>query len=382
MTSTTGWRQDWIRTLFRCVARFIRALPNRCGGKKQLPAVSGCFAVLLGFLLQSASASDAGVKCRPLISGNLWWITPDMMKGGMSKWRDELDDQQKIGFNILWLCNTASVIDLPGDPLRQLLDLCQKRKVKVVLDAGTSGPWWEPLVLAKELSICTNHIKAIGGHYGGHPAFYAWYLSQEIYMCWGGEADYINHLYPELVKQCKQSANLPVMVSPFFILDRQKIFGDFRFNDPDEYRDYWKGLLKRSGIDIVLLQDSGEHFSYVTIEQRQPFFEAMAQACQQSGAKLWGNVEVAEMLCDSPDEYARKYGRVHPSKASGLPWRAVPMDRLKEKLDLAAQYSDRIVSWGYQEYCRPQLSPVAAKWYQDYSVYYTSGRAKTRIEHK
>ena len=52
--------------------------------------------------------------------------------------------------------------------------------------------------------------------------------------------------------------------------------------------------IRRSGADIIMLQDSGEHFSYVTNKQRRPFFDAMHQACRASSAKLWGNVEVAE----------------------------------------------------------------------------------------
>jgi len=70
---------------------------------------------------------------------------------------------------------------------------------------------------------------------------------------------------------------------------------------------------------LVGLQDSGEHFSYVTNEQRRPFFAAMAQACRDSGIRFWDNVEVAEMECLSLEEYVRRYGRVHHSKAKNIP---------------------------------------------------------------
>lgn len=329
--------------------------------------------VILGLIIcilpQSVSADN--LRCRPCISGNLWWLSPDMFEGGMSKWRDELDDQQKIGFDLLWLMNTDSVLDMPGDPLKQLLDLCAKRHVKVIIDAALNQNWYNPLDLNNELSYCGKHIKTIGERYGNHPAFYAWYIGQEIYMCWPDQAtyDYIFKLYPALVKLCKQSANHPVTVSPFFILDRDQIYGKFRFNEPDEYRDFWTKLLKKSGIDILMLQDSGEHFSYVTMDQRRPFFQAMQAACKASGTKLWGNVEVAEYICESPQAFVQKYGRVHHSTVP-LPWRPVPIDRLKQKLDLAAEYSDQIVSWGYKEYCRPEIGPEAAKWYEDYKAYY------------
>jgi hypothetical protein len=58
-----------------------------------------------------------------------------------------------------------------------------------------------------------------------------------------------------------------------------------------------------------MMQDSGEHFSYVQDAQRSPFFEAMLKACEASGVRFWGNVEVAEMECPSIEEYVRRYGR-------------------------------------------------------------------------
>jgi hypothetical protein len=39
------------------------------------------------------------------------------------------------------------------------------------------------------------------------------------------------------------------------------------------------------------------------------------------------------------------------------------MPRLKTKLALAVEFSERIVSWGYQEFCRPSLGSQAAAWY-------------------
>ncbi len=95
----------------------------------------------------------------------------------------------------------------------------------------------------------------------------------------------------------------------------------------------------------------------------------MSKACQESGASFWANVEVVEMECASIEEYVRRYGRVHHSAAKGITWRPVPMDRLRSKLMLAAEYAERIVSWGYQEFCRPRLGPKAAEWYEAYRAY-------------
>jgi len=334
-------------------------------------------ATCAGVLMMTCSDVDASPvakcgRCRPKISGALWWYDPTESAGwGIDGWRDELDRQSRIGFDLLWLCNTQGAVatDEGVALLRGLLDMCAKRKVRVVLDAGSTGSWYSPLDLKKDLEVCGSHIGKLGKLFAGHPAFFAWYVNQEIYMSWGAQADYIDGLYPGLVERCKKAADLPVTISPFFILDRDKVFGDFRYNEPAEYERFWARLIARSGFDIVMLQDSGEHFSYATNEMRRPFFEAMRGACKSAGARFWGNVETAEYVCPSKEEFVRLYGKIHHAEAKGLPWRAVPIDRLKGKLELAAEFGEEIVTWGYREFCRPALGEAAQKWYSDYRDY-------------
>lgn len=320
--------------------------------------------------LAAAEIAAPGLLCRPAISGTLWWVSPQQnTTWRQAGWQRELEEQKQLGFDLLWLSNASGVVEHPAFALPALLDLCDRHGFKVILDTGCSGNWYVPLDLKQELDLCRRNIREIADRAANHPAFFAWYIPHEIYMCWDSADAYIRQLYPALVDACKTVARLPVTASPFFILDRTKVFGDFRFNEPQEYRDYWSGLIRSSGLDVVMLQDSGEHFSYVTDEQRRPFFQAMSEACRQAGARLWGNVEVAEMECESIEEYVHRYGRVHHSRAKGIPWRPVPLPRLKTKLALAAEFSDRIVSWGYQQFCRPGLGPRAAAWYDAFLAY-------------
>jgi hypothetical protein len=321
--------------------------------------------------LAEAADDPRSVKsCRPVISGTLWWVSPHQSeRWGRAGWLKELAEQKKAGFDLLWLTNASSLLGNDRFSLRQLLDVCGEAKMRTIVDTGMTGDWYRTLNLSGELELCTRNIRSIGELCSGHPAFHAWYIPQEIYMCWGPMDDYIQRLYPALVESCKKSASLPVTVSPFFILDRSGAFGDFQFNEPDQYRDFWAQLIRKSGMDVIMLQDSGEHFSYVTDEQRQPFFAAMSAACRKGGARLWGNVETAEMECESVEEYVRRFGRVHHSTAKGIRWRPVPLERLKTKLALAAQYSELLVSWGYQQFCRPGLGPEAASWYEAYGDY-------------
>lgn len=332
------------------------------------------------FLAGSAALAAVGAvrgeglrrKCRPLISGSLWWS----QLWSVAEWRDELDKQRAIGFDLLWIVNTHQLISTEAGAagLSDLLDLCAARKVRVILGTGSSPVWYGTTDPAAELELCSVYIRKIGKLCGGHRAFRAWYVPHEIYFTRGEQAKFIDTLYRGLVEQCRKAADLPVTVSPFFILDPGKVFGDFYLPQPEEYSRYWSRLLRATGFDIVMMQDSGEHFSYVTNEMRRPYFQAMAAACESEGARFWGNVEVAEFECPSIEDYVKRYGRVHHSTVKNAPWRPVPMKRLQEKLDLASEFCEDIVSWGYQEFCRPVLGDSACKWYADYKAYYRMTR--------
>lgn len=311
----------------------------------------------------------------PIISGALRQYNPVFhTEQGMEGWKRELDEEQAIGFDLLWLAHTSPALENTGtpNPLLELLDLCAAREISVILDTGGTGRWFVDQDLDAELGVTGKHIQTIGECCGTHPAFFGWYIPHEIYVAWDAFGTYVEGLYGGLVERCKASTpGKPVTLSPFFILDQDKVFGDFRYAPPHEYGEYWAALIKRTGIDIVMLQDSGEHFSYVTDAQRRPFFEAMHAAVGSAGATLWGNVETAEFDCPSIEEYVRRYGRVHHGTVKDAPWRAVPMDRLQGKLELAAEFCTRMVTWGYVEKCRPHLGPEAAEWYAAYRDYHS-----------
>lgn len=316
----------------------------------------------------------------PLISGALRQYHPSFSaQHGIEGWKRELDEEKAIGFNLLWLANVASALDdaTQPDPLLQLLDLCAARGVEVILDVGGTPAWFSELDLAKETAAAGRNIERISERYGSHPAFFGWYLPQEIYVAWDAFGAYVESLYRALSELCKKAQPYkPVTLSPFFILDQDQVFGNFRYAPPQEYGEYWARLLRTGGIDIVMLQDSGEHFSYVTDEQRRPFFAAMQAAAKEAGARFWGNVETAEFECPSVEEYIRRYGRVHHGTVKDAPWRPVPLDRLVGKLELAARHTERIVTWGYVELCRPSLGPSARAWYEAYQGHYKTLQPK------
>ena len=100
-----------------------------------------------------------------------------------------------------------------------------------------------------------------------------------------------------------------------------------------------------------MLQDSGEHLSFFTLEQRETFWAATAAACRAAGKQFWLNVETGEAIAANWDDYTKQYW------ANSLQWRVTPMDRLKQKLNCAAYYADGIVNWGYFPYMDPHPLP-------------------------
>lgn len=335
--------------------------------------------------LRSAAAAAACLPCAavpacasspPFLRGCLWWYSPEESASwGYDGWRRELDEQNALGFDILWLCNlTAGLPDRLSD-VEALLNLCERRGVKLIVSTGVSPSWYAPLDIAEEKRVVAGSIRALSGVLGASGAFWAWYVPHEIYFCEGDFSRYVHELYPWTAECCRSATpGKLVTLSPFFILDQTRTFGDFHVPEPDEYAEFWSGLLGWSGIDIVMLQDSGEHFSWVTEEQRRPYFRAMRDACRAASARLWGNVECAEMHFGSIEEYVRVNGRVHHSQAADKRWRPVPVDRLVRKLRTASEFCDDYVTWGYREFCRPSLGVEAAQWYADYRRYYRSQR--------
>jgi hypothetical protein len=180
-------------------------------------------------------------------------------------------------------------------------------------------------------------------------------------------------MYRQLTAMCHdQSPQRPVMISPFYMLDSKRITGPVEFYSPQFYTQWWGETLQETQIDILALQDSGaEHVAGTSIEARRPFFKAMQEACLNAGTHFWGNVETAEIKVESFEEYAEKFGWgtwVNEPVTRDY-WKAVEIEKLKDKLQLAATYCEKIITWGYREFYQPSFSSEAARHYNAYIDY-------------
>lgn len=342
----------------------------------------GRMLVVIGIALSSAlpvHGNDAAREGRvaPLIRGALWWVTPaDPELWTAERLRESIDAQRAVGFDILWLLNTPQLLrktaeDASADILERIFALADDRAMKVIVDLPVGG-WYGKTALEAMQAALAAHAAAMGERYRHHASFWGWYINHEINPIAPGdvaESAFWRAVWKQAAQDCRAARpGSVVTISPFFLLDEARRRG-FVYLTPEQYAAWWGTTLRETGIDILMLQDSGEHLSCFTLEQREPFFVAAAQACRDAGAQFWVNVESGEAHVRDWDEYLLHY------EEKNAPWRFTPMDWLEQKLQLAARHADGIINWGYFPYMDPhplsgKEQPGQRDAYDAYRAYY------------
>lgn len=295
----------------------------------------------------------------PLMRGTLWWVADRQeCPWTQAELRATVEAQRAVGFDLLWLLNTPALLrtaqaseqaDLPRDVLEWLFTIADDADMKVIVDLPKGGWYGKTGADAMVAEIC-EYVRTCHGRYGRHRSFHGWYLNHEINPIAPENADeskYWRRVWREVVQACHAAApGSIVTISPFFLLDEPRRRG-FVYQTPGQFATWWGGTLRETGIDVLMLQDSGEHLAFFTLEQREPFWAATARACKDAGAAFWLNIESGEADVKDWEEFLRH------EQAGTVPWRSTPMPWLAEKLRKAAEYADNIVNWGYFPYMDP-----------------------------
>lgn len=314
-----------------------------------------CFAAL--------TAWGEEAKTEPLIRGTLWWIIDEP---GSPWTRDELrqaiEAQRTVGFDLLWVLNAPRLmkqaVDAEArgetrDVLGMVHEIADEYGVRVIVDLPKGG-WYGKNTAEEMAGTLSEYTRQYYGRYGKHASFHGWYLNHEINPIAPEDSEqtaFWREVWRETVSVCHETVpKSRVTISPFFLLDKDRKRG-FVYQSPNEYAAWWGETLRKTGIDVLMLQDSGEHLAFFTIEEREPFWAATAQACHDAGAEFWLNVESGEADVRDWDEYLRL-------EAEGkVPWRVTPMPCFEQKLCRAAHYTRRIVNWGYFPFMDPHPRP-------------------------
>ncbi|MCK4982377.1 MAG: DUF4434 domain-containing protein, partial [Victivallaceae bacterium] len=307
---------------------------------------------------------------------------------------NEIQAQSDIGFNLLWILGSETLLKhavnngkagKPHDVLEIIYKIADKKNMRVIIDLVPSGgDLFNKTTPEKAVAKAKTHINNIHKRYGSHNSFYGWYLNNELNPLHPSEQPvslFWRKMWKGVVDECHRVVpGSEVTISPFFLLDKERFRG-FIYLTPDEYAEWWETTLKETGIDIYMLQDSGEHLAFFTMKQREPFFASVANACHNAGAQFWLNVETGEADVKNWKEYLELERKAHSlgkdkEPSSGIvPWRFTPIDRLAEKLALAARYADNIINWGYYPFMNPYTTagdsiPGSKQAYEAYKKYY------------
>lgn len=241
------------------------------------------------------------------------------------------------------------------DALDIIYRVAEEKGMRVIADLNMNGgELYKKHTLEYVNSEYKKHIPLFYKRYGKYKSFWGWYLNNELNPLKPDEvtnSTYWRKAWKAAVSECKRVAPKTVVtISPFFLLDKNAYRG-FEYLQPIVYEQWWAKTLAETGIDILMLQDSGaEHLGFFTLEDRRPFFQAFKNACEQAGSKLWLNVETGEV--DARDwEDAIQMERSNTQK-----WVYTKTEWLAQKLALAAEFGDNIVNWGYYPYMNPALS--------------------------
>ncbi|MBP8129304.1 MAG: DUF4434 domain-containing protein [Candidatus Hydrogenedentes bacterium] len=302
---------------------------------------------------------NAQPETAPLMRGTLWWVA-DRQECPWTEadLRAAVEAQRAVGFHLLWLLNTPALLQAaemaertaaPRDVLAWLYQIAGDSGMKVIVDLPQGG-WYGRTSADEMVAGIRAHVRRFHARYGGYPSFHGWYLNHEINPIDSKnteETAFWRRVWQQVVQECHARApGSIVTISPFFLLDASRRRG-FVYQTPDEYAAWWRQTLQETGIDVLMLQDSGEHLAFFTLEQREPFWAAAARACKEAGAAFWLNIESGEANVKDWEEFLRQ------EQAGTVPWRFTPMPWLAEKLRLAAKYADNLVNWGYFPYMNP-----------------------------
>ncbi len=294
-------------------------------------------------------------------------------------WRRDMDDMCQAGMRkVMLFTGIPFAVKTHGRASKDMLDFiyreCALRGMEVIIATGGHPNWAaEPFIVAEEAKLVKKYVDLLYGRYGQYPSFAGWYIDYEFCLFYGDLGHSLREIYKATVEICKEkSPNLPVVASPFFNPPTEGFIMNVGRKTPQDYYDFWSDMISYSHFDILSLQDNGgQHLSFFTAKDTEPYIAAYAKACKENGCRFWGNVETGELEVASAQDFFKRFG---PHGNCNTPecakyWRSVPIERLKTKLELMSKYSECNISWGYQGFYCPRRNDKTKKAYQDYMEY-------------
>ena len=324
------------------------------------------------------------MPCKPVLNGVLWNLRGAQEENHMdmeARWKTTFAEMKHLGLSKIMLHTGISqaqeaALNHGVDLIETIAAGCDRHNMEMIISTGIHPRWSPDLKMTDLMKSMGDSIDKIHFRYGAHPCFKGWYIDMELPVVYGEKRKFQRDVYRETVLLCKETTpKLPVVVSPYFTPPTETDIMHYGNHDPEEFHDYWSDMISCCHFDIIALQDNGgQHLSYFDRSITEPYIEAFARACSENGCRFWGNVETGEFHIGSAREFTDIFGpdgdvNFVDAEERKKRWRAVPIERLKEKLELMSQYSELNLSWGYQPFYHPAKGAAAAKAYRDYESY-------------
>ena len=211
------------------------------------------------------------------------------------------------------------------DLAAMFLDLAEEQGQSLFFGTYDSGDNWLRGDWKGEVDLNRAYVDEVVSRYGDRKAFGGWY------MCHETARNHLNiiDLFNGIGRHCKSCKDLPVLISPFPMGEKQagKAFAvplATTFKEWDEIFGETQGA-----IDVCAFQDGQIHYHEL------PQFHAGVQSLtKKHGVTLWANVE--------------SFDRDMPIKFPPADWR-----NLRMKLTEAAKVAEKIITFEFAHFMSP-----------------------------
>lgn len=271
------------------------------------------------------------------------------------QWRDEFALYSRIGIDTVVLIRAGyqnkcvfpsktipDLLPVYDDLGRVFFDLAEEFGIGVFFGLYDSGVHWHRQSWWKEVEANKPFIDEVAARYGSSSAFRGWYVCHET----GRNDTHIIDLFNHLGAHCKQTLDLPVLISPF--PQGAKQFAASAALTLDESIDHWDRIFEstRGAIDVCAFQDGQIHY-----QELPRFLKGIDELGTKHGVKIWSNLE--------------SFDRDMPIKFPPADWRY-----LRFKLEAAAAVAEKIVTFEFPHFMSPHSCyPAAHNLFRRYAEY-------------
>lgn len=298
------------------------------------------------------------MPCMPRISGTfLDEITHDIpnQNWGREDWRKEFQLYKEIGIDTVVIIRAGyrnkcifQSKSIPGllpvyeDLGAMFFELAEEFGIDLYFGLYDSGVYWIRRTWWKEVDLNKAFIDEVVERYGHYKSFKGWYLCHET----GRNDAHIIELFNLLGGHCKQTKDLPVLISPY--PQGSKSFSDGSAFTIEESMEHWDQIFSetRGSFDYCAFQDGQVQYS-----ELPEFLSAIRTLADKHNITMWSNLET--------------FDRDMPIKFPPADWRY-----LRYKLEAASQVAEKIITFEFSHFVSPySCYPSAHNLFKRYCDY-------------